>query len=154
MKNHKLLLLISILSTMVLSGCLGERLISISKNFYSQNNMLCVTHATDIKIGYISFMVDDVVVKLQRVAPKTSCVPFKIKDNQISVKTTDDRTVNIVPYKAYYLHSDIKKNNGEGAKQSGLGPEICFTKEDGGFILHVVNGGDTTNKIEEFGCRV
>ena len=139
---------------MVLSGCLGERLIPFSKNFYSQNNMLCVTHSTDVKTGRIHAMGEDMVIKLQRVAPKTSCVPFKIKDNQISVKATDNRTVNIVPYKAYYLHSDIEKNNGEGAKQSGSGPDICFTKKNGDFILHVVNGGDFTNKIAEFGCSL
>ena len=139
---------------MILSGCPGERLISVSKNFYSQNNILCVTHSTDVETGYISLMGEDMIIELQRTAPKISCVPFEIKDDQILVKTTDNRTVNIVPYKAYYFHSDIEKNNGEGAKQSGLGPDICFTKKNGDFTLHVVNEEDFTNKIAEFGCSL
>lgn len=138
---------------MMLSGCLGERLISFSKSYYNQNNnMLCVDHSKDVKTGRIHEMGEDMVIKLQRKGPRTSCVPFKIKDNQISVKTINNRTVNIAPYKSYYFSSNTYRNNGEANKQSGAGPNICFTKQNGEFILHVVNGGDLTNKIAGFGC--
>ena len=66
-------------------------------------------------------MGEDMVIKLQRKGPRTSCVPFKIKDNQIWVKTINNRTVNIAPYKSYYFSSNTYEIMVRLINNQGLG---------------------------------
>lgn len=153
MKNNIALSLIFLLPTLALSGCLGERLISFSNDYYKKsNNMLCIDHSKDIKVGRMTAMREDMIIELQRQNSKTSCALFEFDNNEILTKTTDDRIDNIIPNKPYYFNSNIYKNNGEADTASGFGPNLCFTKKNGDFILHVVNGEDLTNRLADFGC--
>ena len=114
--------------------------------------MLCVNHSAAVKTGRIHAMGEDITIKLQRESPTTSCALFEIRENKITTKTIDNRYINIYPYKYYYFNSNIYRENSEATKQSGAGPNVCFIKINGNFVLYVRNAFDIKNRNPDPGC--